>query len=86
MRTNYSEESITAIFSAKKKTAKKQTSVKHVAKLIFYPEDGANGSLLNVSSHTDYTMLYPRGWQHSNWDVSYYGGGNNLVTAFFLSK
>jgi hypothetical protein len=31
--------------------------------LIFDPEDGGDTFLRNVSSHTDYTALYPRRWQ-----------------------
>jgi hypothetical protein len=35
-----------------------------LALLIFHPEDG-DISLQNIGSHTDYTVLYPRKWQHS---------------------
>jgi hypothetical protein len=34
-------------------------------RLNFYPDDGVNTFLRNVHSHTDYTALYSRRWQHS---------------------
>jgi hypothetical protein len=36
-----------------------------LARLDFYPEDGGDIFLRNIGSHTEYTTLYPRRWQHS---------------------
>jgi hypothetical protein len=35
-----------------------------IARLIFDLEDGDDTFLRNVGSHTEYTALYPRRWQH----------------------
>jgi hypothetical protein len=32
----------------------------------FDPEEGGETFLLNVGAHIDYTVLYPRRWQHSS--------------------
>jgi hypothetical protein len=50
-----------------RKSAEQETNVQQVARqnrLIFYPEDGSDTFLRNVGSHTDYTALFPRIWQH----------------------
>jgi hypothetical protein len=53
----------------KYKMRQSPATARFLARLIFYPEDGGDTFLRNISLHTEYTALHPRSWQHSNVEV-----------------